>query len=465
MNRLVGMALKSSKKEKKKPISPKGTARGKVNSNGDTDQSEGEGSDIEGESVEEMMKTLCKGMKKMDSNFKEVKDELASIKSTMSTNYVELNDKLDEYVKQNAELENKLDEANERIDALTACNEELYREAEKIKDEKRIYNVIFRGIPEVDNEKIYETMGDLFGTMQNSFPYINTHGAVRLGRVPKPQNIGQGNQRPMTGTHRPRPPRPIKLYCATRLQKGELFRNAQKLKQNQKYARSSVTSDLTEDQLLAHKEVQLIHNATTKLPNVTSKMKGNMVEIDGKVYQKQDFGNLPHGITLEQASTILTKDGVAFAGHCSPLSNLYECQITDGENEYNSAEQRIVHNLATLSGDKVIATKVLLETNPYKIKNMSKQIQKSDDWSLDKEKRIVKESIVMKFDQNKHLREKLTRTKATQFYEATYDPLYGAGFSIIDAHKGITTPKPSCANYTGGVLTELKAKYLKSHKK
>ena len=96
---------------------------------------------------------------------------------------------------------------------------------------------------------------------------------------------------------------------------------------------------------------------------------------------------------------------------------------------------------------------------------MSKQIQKSDDWSLDKEKKIVKESIIMKFDQNKRLREKLTLTKATQFYEATYDPLYGAGFSILDSHKGITTPKPSCENFTGGIVTVLKAKYLKSQKK
>ena len=100
-------------------------------------------------------------------------------------------------------------------------------------------------------------------------------------------------------------------------------------------------------------------------------MKGSGVEKDGKTYQRQDFDKLPHNITLEQTSTILTKDGVSFASHCSPLSNLYKCQIKEGDIEYNSAEQRIVYKLAKLSDDKVIAAKVLLEDNPYKIKNIT----------------------------------------------------------------------------------------------
>ena len=69
--------------------------------------------------------------------------------------------------------------------------------------------------------------------------------------------------------------------------------------------------------------------------------------------------------------------------------------------EYTSPEHRIVHNLAKRSEDKVTAAKVLSEDNPYKLKNLSKQIEKSDDWSLDKEKTIVKDSIILKFNQNK----------------------------------------------------------------
>ena len=455
------------RRKPKSPSTPKGDLSDTHENGSDSEQSEGETSDMEGATMEEMIQSLCKGMKKINTNFKEVKKELSSIKTSIATNYEQLNGKLNEYVEQNAELETKLEAANEEIETLTACNRELYLESEKVKDEKRTYNVIIRGVPEVDKEKIYETMNDLFALMQNSFAYISTHGAVRIGKVPSQQmpKPGQGNQRTVTQPTRPRPPRPIKLYCATRLQKGELFRNAQKLRADPKYPRVSISSDLTDDQMIAYKEVQLIHNVASKMPNVVSKMKGSAIEIDGKTYQKQDFANLPHGITLENASTILKDDGIMFASHCSPLSNLYKCQIVDGDTVYNSAEQRIVHKLAKLSGDRVVATKVMIEENPYKIKNLSKQIRKSKDWSIEKEKEFVRGSILMKFEQHTKLRNKIIRTKATQFYEATYDPLYGAGFNISDVHNGHTTPKPSCENFTGGVLTELKTKYHKQGKK
>ena len=139
--------------------------------------------------------------------------------------------------------------------------------------------------------------------------------------------------------------------------------------------------------MLAYKEVQILHNAVL---NSTSKMKGNAIEIDGKVYQQKDFDKLPHNLSLEHASTIVTKDGVMYASHCLPLSNLSESRITEEDTVYRSAEQRIVDKLALLSDDMAVATKVFFESNPYKIKSMSKQIKKSAEWSLEKEKEIVK---------------------------------------------------------------------------
>ena len=450
---------------KKKEKSPNDELPTKKMADTDT-ESEGSDNEVEEASMEEMIQSLCKGMKKMNKNFKQVKDELEGIRSNLTKNYNEMNEKLNEYIEQNTELKEKLEEANLRIDALTECNMDLYLENEKSKDEKKAFNVVIRGIPEVDKEKMYETMDSIFECLQPSFNYTSTNGVARLGRAPTQQvpNKGQGQgQRPAASQPR-RPPRPIKLYCATRQQKGELFRNAHKLKQNQKYAKVSISSDLSDEQMLTYKEVQMIHNAASKLPNVVSKMRGNMIEIDGKVYQKKDFGNLPHSLTLEQASTILTKEGVMFASHCSPLSNLSSCKITIGDISYISAEQKIVHELAALSQDQVVATKVLFESNPYKIKRLSKLIRKSEDWSIEKEKEIVKDSIIQKFDQNPQLRSKLIKTKATQFYEATFDPIYGAGFNLQDAQKGNTTPKPYCENYTGKVLTELKGKYSKQKK-
>ena len=58
--------------------------------------------------MEQMIQSLCKGMKKANQNVKMVRDELQGIKTTIL-----------------AELEDRLEAANDRIDALTKCNREL----------------------------------------------------------------------------------------------------------------------------------------------------------------------------------------------------------------------------------------------------------------------------------------------------------------------------------------------------
>ena len=404
----------------------------------------------------------------MNENVRVVSEDIVGIKNTIEENYVELNERLGEYMKQNADLEDRLEAANERIDPLLECNLELYQQTEKAKDEKKLFNVIIRGVPEKANEKLYETIEGILGGLQTTFNYTNTNGAVRLGKPPKQLtgavNGGQGNHNKAGQAKRTPPPRPIKLCCATRQQKGEIFRGIPTLKQMQGMDRVSVSSDIPDGDMLAYKEVQILHNAVLSIPNSTSKMKGNAIEIDGKVYQQKDFDKLPHNLSLEHASTIVAKDGVMFASHCSPLSNLSESRITEEDTVYRSAEQRIVHKLALLSDDMAVATIVFFESNPYKIKSMSKQIKKSAEWSIEKEKEIVKESMIMKFEQNSKLKEKLLKCKATNFYEATYDATYGAGFNLQDVQRGNTTPRPNCNNFAGKVLTEAKAQFHKEKK-
>ena len=209
------------------------------------------------------------------------------------------------------------------------------------------------------SEKLYETMETVLGGLQVSFNYTNTNCAVRLGKPPKhlAANAGQGNHNKTGQAKRTPPPWLIKLCCATRQQKGEIFRGIPTLKQMQVMARVTVSSDIPDGDMLAYKEVQILHNAVLNIPNSTSKMKGNAIEINGKLYQEKDSDKLPHNLSLEHASSIVTKDGVMFASHCSPLSNFSESRITE-DTVYRSAEQRIVHKLALLSGDMAIATKV-----------------------------------------------------------------------------------------------------------
>ena len=78
-------------------------------------------------------------------------------------------------------------------------------------------------------------------------------------------------------------------------------------------------NDMDSEELMTYRELKQIHCAASALEGVESKMKGNMIIIDQKVYKKHDLPNLPHGLTLENVSTVTTPDGVAFSEH----NNLY----------------------------------------------------------------------------------------------------------------------------------------------
>ena len=135
-------------------------------------------------------------------------------------------------------------------------------------------NLIIRGIPELPNEKMHEIMGELLDTV-GSFAYVATNGATRLGK----RNKSRVNDPTAT-------PRPIRLRCATVLQKGEIFRAIDKLKKVQKFKDIRVANELNKDDMLEHKEVQMLYAEASSLPNTQTRMKGN--KILAKLYFTQD---------------------------------------------------------------------------------------------------------------------------------------------------------------------------------
>ena len=167
-------------------------------------------------------------------------------------------------------------------------------------------------------------------------------------------------------------PRNIRLCCISRQQKFELFRLQTNVREHPQFANVRIMNDLNNDQLMAYREVQSIHNVASKLPNVSSRMKGNKIELNGKIYTRDMFDKLPAGLTLENCATRPTPDGIAFQGHSAPLSNFYPCVIHDATTGqvYNSAEQMYAHKTALAHHNKAIAEHILREKNPYTIKQL-----------------------------------------------------------------------------------------------
>ena len=292
---------------------------------------------------------------------------------------------------------------------------------------------------------MHETMKELLDPLKGILDYSQTDGAVRVGQKAKGQQRGRA---------RPNKPRPIKLFCSTRLQKGEIFRGLTELKKNQKFADLSLANDLDNDKMIGRKEVYSIFIAAKKLPNVQVKMRGDSIEIDGKLYSLNQFHNLPHNLSLEAASMVQTPNGVAFQGHGAPASSLYQCEIDDGQRIYNCVEQQFVYYKAIDCSVYVAAANVLCESNPYTILDIGKSIVTTREWE-EAEVNVLKSCHRQKLTQNPVIKDKLKSFNTTTFYEATYHKTYGAGFSLENAEDCTAKPPGGYRNELGRIIGEL----------
>ena len=288
-------------------------------------------------------------------------------------------------------------------------------------------------------------MGDLLNPLDGDLTYVQTNGAVRLGKKP---TTTQGNDAKRS-QHRP-----IKLHCATRLQKGVLFRGLQNIRKIPKFANVTMSNDLDNDRMLIRKEVYTLYTAAKKIQGVQVSMKGEMIEIDGKRYGQDQFHNLPHGLSLEKASTVETPDGVAFQGHGSPASSLHKCDIDDGQHIFTCAEQQFVYYKAIKCMDFVASADVLCEDNPYTILEIGKAIKTTKEWE-ECEVNVLKTCHRFKLEQNPRLRKKLQAYKTNKFYEATFNRVYGAGFNLANAEEGAAKPPKGYRNELGKIIVEL----------
>ena len=232
----------------------------------------------------------------------------------------------------------------------------LIDDKEKREQEKRSVNITIRGVPETcDEERMHETMNPLFRELGCSFPFSMTNGANRLGQNKPPQ--AKKGKRIIT--------RNIILRLITTQQKSELFGLAKNLRDHEVLNEVGFSNDYTDEQMLIHREVQQVYAAARKLEGVSTRSRGLSIIIDNKVYTKKDFSNLPHGLTLENVSTIETPDGMAFQGHNSPPSSFYRCDVQDKDGRSGTSFDHIYHiRMADeCRADLALQTRIKKETN------------------------------------------------------------------------------------------------------
>ncbi|MCJ8313236.1 MAG: NADAR family protein [Saccharospirillaceae bacterium] len=113
------------------------------------------------------------------------------------------------------------------------------------------------------------------------------------------------------------------------------------------------------------------------------------------------------------------------------FSQWFESSFKEDGISFKTAEHYMMYQKAVLFGDKDISKKVIVATNPGAAKALGRQIKKFDnDIWLQHRFEIVINANVLKFSQNKELKEFLLKTKDRVLVEASpVDNIWGIGLA------------------------------------
>ena len=137
------------------------------------------------------------------------------------------------------------------------------------------------------------------------------------------------------------------------------------------------------------------------------------------------------------------------------LSNFAKYEFIEYDQTFHSVEQYMHFNKAILMEDEDTAEKILNAKTPYATKKFGRQVKNFNQevWNLNK-KQVVKQGIVLKFQQNPIIKKCLLETKPKLLIEAAKnDRIWGIGFDSSEVMKNIDHWG---ANLLGNILTEVR---------
>ena len=389
--------------------------------------------------------TLQDVIDQMKETLKEVEERLEQ-KIDVNTEKVEVrskstDSKLDNIEKNTTDLSDSVTVLEKVIDSKDKTTATLEMKIYSLEEDRRKHNLVIEGLSEERNGN-RKTLDELFEFLELQFDseWVNT--AFRIGVT----------------SDRTKRPRPVKINFPFLKCKSDVYRNSYKLKRSQKYQKVYLVEDYPQK---THEEIKVMRakSAFVKSQGIDSKMKGNKILVDSKIYSFGELDKLPHNLSSERAKTVEVEDGVAFQGKYSFLSNHHPCTIRDNDKEYNCSEQMFHYTRAVENNEGGMAHQILKETEPAQMMKLGRKVKETKEWQ---EKEIPTMAVIIrkKLDQNPHLKDKLCRIQGN-IYEATLHPLYGWGFTLAQ-HKSINNNKKNVTsgNKLGIELGKLRDLYI-----
>ena len=378
-----------------------------------------------------------------------------SVKTTLTSDINTQRQKTEELEDENTKLQQEVKEQDKLIRKLTervlVCEaksdfqrlmiEENREEISRIDAKSRRHNLIIYGIPEEDGIQPREQIKELFDELGLPFGMGHTDAIYRIGPKKK-------------GKHKLQ--RPIYFELIRKADKGEVLKRVSSLKNKPKWKRVSIGDDLTPELNRNRQDLRDLC-ALARREKIDARLSGNMLIIDNKRFLHKDINNLPHRLKLKDAKQVRCKEGIAFQGPATYLSNLHRVPLVYEDLDFSSVEQAFVYMKALICGALAILSSVRSIEDPFRIKSLSRKIVATKEWEEQRDQ-ILYEIIKAKFKQNQSLADALIATQDLILFEATRDSYFGCGLPLSQSH--LINKKTPGKNICGEILMQVREELI-----
>ena len=343
-----------------------------------------------------------------------------------------------------AELPEKVTRCEERVEELeeaTALNmekiEDIDGKSEKLKHDNKALteriaklegdlianNVILSGINELRFEKSIQTRDLVVNTIASTIEKTTEEDKLAVARkmyITSCERIGIFNQ------FKPRDIRVKFQYIWDK----ELFLYRKFKLDKGIYAEPEFTPEVKRNR-------QTLRPILQRAKRLDSYKKCNLyddtLKIDGKRYTVNNLHELPENLAPHLACERDNDDKgiLGFFGELSHFSNFYKTEFNVNGEKFSSSEQFIQVTKSRLFKQDAIAKSMMRESDPKKIKELSRKIDNYDshEWRRQAEK-LCEPGILAKFRDNPALKKRIVESAPTRLVECSKDDFWGTGHPL-----------------------------------
>lgn len=362
---------------------------------------------------------IAKKIDYMEDETKTAKETIEDVGNTASKAY-DLVDGIDrkiEEMSRGIERSTKdMEKMGEKIDKQERKNRQTEMKVQDLDHVIRRNKIIISNLSGANGNELRDEVFRLLSMVIDNFDYNELDIVIRLGENDAQKGIWK----------------PVLVSFLFEDTKNTIMRNKSKLNGTQgrtQFPRVWIHEDANEDVRKGMDEMQKIQRVARDIPEFrNTKIRGNVLIINGKQYSRDQLGEVPEKLRLSNICTEVGDRYIAFAGEYAPLSNMYRTKVKYQGTDFTSAEQLYCWLKAGYAKESKLQQVIKDEPNPFNCKKMVKNIRPRGWEEL--EETMLERSIMAKFQTSEEMANQLKATGKKILVEATRGKFWGADLTI-----------------------------------